>query len=142
MSKRGKRKDDDDYVSDVDAPAKKTSKKDSDSDDGIVICELSRNRRVSVRIFQGKIVVDIREFYVKDGKQMPGKKGPFLSLFILRVTFFSFFFFPCNYIHYNILRHIACRYCVTLAVLWWRWFGGCTEASLTICNWDLFLVLN
>ncbi|KAG5528717.1 hypothetical protein RHGRI_029396 [Rhododendron griersonianum] len=84
MSKRGKRKDDDDdYVSDEDAPAKKTSKKDSDSDDDIVICELSRNRRVSVRIFQGKVVVDIREFYVKDGKQMPGKKGPFLSLFIL-----------------------------------------------------------
>ncbi|KAI8535305.1 hypothetical protein RHMOL_Rhmol10G0163800 [Rhododendron molle] len=80
MSKRGKRKDDDDYVSDVDAPAKKTSKKDSDSDDGIVICELSRNRRVSVRIFQGKIVVDIREFYVKDGKQMPGKKGISLSM--------------------------------------------------------------
>lgn len=33
-----------------------------------------------VRNWQGKIVVDIREFYVKDGKQMPGKKGSSSSL--------------------------------------------------------------
>ena len=32
-----------------------------------------------MRNWQGKVVVDIREFYVKDGKQLPGKKGPFLS---------------------------------------------------------------
>ena len=40
------------------------------------ILQISKNRRVTVRNWQGKIVVDIREFYVKDGKQMPGKKGP------------------------------------------------------------------
>jgi hypothetical protein len=33
-----------------------------------------------VRSWQGKVVVDIREFYVKDGKQLPGKKGPRFSL--------------------------------------------------------------
>lgn len=42
--------------------------------------QISKNRRVSVRCWQGKIVVDIREFYSKDGKELPGKKGMRLSL--------------------------------------------------------------
>ncbi|XP_023543028.1 RNA polymerase II transcriptional coactivator KIWI-like isoform X3 [Cucurbita pepo subsp. pepo] len=74
MSARGKRKEDEDHVSEGDAPPKKTFRKDSDETDEIVVCEISKNRRVMVRNWQGKIVVDIREFYVKDGKQMPGKK--------------------------------------------------------------------
>ncbi|XP_031280667.1 RNA polymerase II transcriptional coactivator KIWI-like isoform X3 [Pistacia vera] len=37
-------------------------------------------RRVSVRNWQGKIWIDIREFFVKDGKQFPGKKGISLSV--------------------------------------------------------------
>ncbi|XP_022933002.1 RNA polymerase II transcriptional coactivator KIWI-like isoform X3 [Cucurbita moschata] len=74
MSARGKRKDDEDHVYEGDAPPKKTFRKDSDETDEIVVCEISKNRRVMVRNWQGKIVVDIREFYVKDGKQMPGKK--------------------------------------------------------------------
>jgi hypothetical protein len=32
-----------------------------------------------VRIWQGKVWIDIREFYDKDGKQLPGKKGIALS---------------------------------------------------------------
>ncbi|KAL8216500.1 hypothetical protein R6Q57_023337 [Mikania cordata] len=64
---------------------KKTSKKvtsdDEEQEDGsIFICEISKNRRVSVRNWQGKVFVDIREFYIKDGKQMPGKKGISLSM--------------------------------------------------------------
>jgi hypothetical protein len=69
MSKRARKKEDEDLVDSDDAAA-----------DDIVVCEISKNRRVSVRNWQGKIVVDIREFYVKDGKQMPGKKGISLPL--------------------------------------------------------------
>ncbi|XP_007048467.2 PREDICTED: RNA polymerase II transcriptional coactivator KIWI [Theobroma cacao] len=87
MSYRGKRKDGEDHASDENddhAPPKKsfktTAAANSDDTDGIVVCEISKNRRVTVRNWQGKIWVDIREFYVKDGKQMPGKKGIALSL--------------------------------------------------------------
>ncbi|KAM7509084.1 hypothetical protein LguiA_019537 [Lonicera macranthoides] len=81
MSKWGKRKDEEEYTSDGDAPPKKTAKKDSsDESDDIIVCEISKNRRVSVRNWQGKVVIDIREFYVKDGKQMPGKKGISLTM--------------------------------------------------------------
>ncbi|XP_061356214.1 RNA polymerase II transcriptional coactivator KIWI-like isoform X2 [Gastrolobium bilobum] len=80
MSGKGKRKEEHDGASDGDseghAPPKKSIKKDSDDDlDSIVVCEISKNRRVSVRNWQGRTMVDIREFYLKDGKQMPGKKG-------------------------------------------------------------------
>ncbi|KAL7090431.1 hypothetical protein ACP275_12G040800 [Erythranthe tilingii] len=76
MSKRGK-KSDDEALSGGDEPPKKVLKsgKDSDDPDSVFICELSKNRKVSVRNWQGKTMVDIREFYLKDGKEIPGKKG-------------------------------------------------------------------
>ncbi|MED6216590.1 hypothetical protein PIB30_008885 [Stylosanthes scabra] len=85
MSSKGKRKEEQDHASDGDSeghpPPKKTSKTtESDDPDSIIVCEISKNRRVSVRNWQGKIVVDIREFYVKDGKQLPGKKGISLTM--------------------------------------------------------------
>ncbi|PKI34177.1 RNA polymerase II transcriptional coactivator KIWI-like [Punica granatum] len=83
LQMRGKRKDEgnaSDIDSDGDAPPKKNPKQDSDDSDDIVVCELSKNRRVSVRNWQGRVVVDIREFYFKDGKQLPGKKGISLSM--------------------------------------------------------------
>ncbi|KAJ8629527.1 hypothetical protein MRB53_022850 [Persea americana] len=88
MSRRGKRKDEEELGSDGgDSDGSKQPKKnpkrsaDDDEDtDSITICDISKNRRVSVRTWQGKAVVDIREFYMKDGKQMPGKKGISLSM--------------------------------------------------------------
>ncbi|XVF58827.1 hypothetical protein PTKIN_Ptkin07bG0097500 [Pterospermum kingtungense] len=84
---RGKRKDGDDHASDDGeghVPPKKASKPSaavgSDDSDDIVICDISKNRRVSVRNWNGKIWVDIREFYIKDGKPLPGKKGISLSV--------------------------------------------------------------
>ncbi|GAU19570.1 hypothetical protein TSUD_303830 [Trifolium subterraneum] len=83
---KGKKRDDHDTASDGDAeahaPPKKSLKKDSDKDnksDDIIIAEIAKNRRVTVRTWQDKVWVDIREFYEKDGKQLPGKKGIALS---------------------------------------------------------------
>ncbi|XP_008781618.2 RNA polymerase II transcriptional coactivator KIWI-like [Phoenix dactylifera] len=82
MWKKGKKRNDEESAggdSDGAPPSKKLAKAESD-DDGIVVCEISKNRRVSVRSWQGKVVVDIREFYIKDGKQLPGRKGISLPL--------------------------------------------------------------
>ncbi|CAN0891135.1 RNA polymerase II transcriptional coactivator KIWI [Linum grandiflorum] len=84
MSGRFKRKEVEENASDEEgrAPApRKASKVDASEDsDEIVVCDISHNRRVKVRNWQGKVWVDIREFYTKDGKQLPGKKGISLSV--------------------------------------------------------------
>ena len=36
--------------------------------------EISKQRRVTVSSFKGKNLVNIREYYEKDGKELPGKK--------------------------------------------------------------------
>ncbi|KAF1894076.1 hypothetical protein Lal_00003994 [Lupinus albus] len=44
-----------------------------------IVCQLSNRRNVSVGNFKGSTLVSIREFYCKDGKQLPGPKGISLS---------------------------------------------------------------
>lgn len=58
-------------------PAKKSKAEKTDEGDGVF--DLGNKRKVSVREFKGKVLIDIREFYMKDDKDMPGKKGIALS---------------------------------------------------------------
>ncbi|KAJ5824422.1 ssDNA-binding transcriptional regulator [Penicillium robsamsonii] len=37
--------------------------------------EISKMRRVTISSFRGKTQVNIREYYEKDGQELPGKKG-------------------------------------------------------------------
>ena len=42
--------------------------------DGNSYWEISKSRRVTVTDFKGKTFVNVREYYEKDGKDLPGKK--------------------------------------------------------------------
>ncbi|KAF4501702.1 transcriptional Coactivator p15 family [Fusarium agapanthi] len=55
-------------------------KSDGKDDDGNPFWELSNKRRVGVSDFSKKTFVNIREYYDKDGKTLPGKKGISLSI--------------------------------------------------------------
>lgn len=46
--------------------------------------EISKMRRVTISTFRGKTMVNIREYYEKDGQELPGKKvGCILSTIIM-----------------------------------------------------------
>jgi hypothetical protein len=46
-------------------------KEDSNGD---IYWEISKMRRVTISSFRGKTMVNIREYYEKDGEELPGKK--------------------------------------------------------------------
>ncbi|KAJ5143100.1 ssDNA-binding transcriptional regulator [Penicillium bovifimosum] len=37
--------------------------------------EISKMRRITISSFRGKTLVNVREYYEKDGQELPGKKG-------------------------------------------------------------------
>jgi len=41
----------------------------------MALVQISKNKKVSVRSWKGRVYVDLREFYVKDGKTLPTRKG-------------------------------------------------------------------
>ncbi|KGN53421.1 RNA polymerase II transcriptional coactivator KELP [Cucumis sativus] len=56
-----------------DASAAKEKEYDDDGD--LIVCWLSSKRKVTIQDFRGKTLVSIREFYRKDGKDLPTAKG-------------------------------------------------------------------
>ncbi|CAK9163084.1 unnamed protein product [Ilex paraguariensis] len=46
-----------------------------DDEGDLIICRLTKNRRVTVTDFRGKTLVSIREYYRKEGKELPTSKG-------------------------------------------------------------------
>lgn len=54
-----------------------TSKVDTNGDR---YWEISKMRRVTISSFRGKNLVNVREYYEKDGQELPGKKGISMSV--------------------------------------------------------------
>jgi len=59
------------------APSKRTATNQKSDEEPT--WTLDRNRQLKVREFRGKVLIDIREYYEKDGQLLPGKKGISLS---------------------------------------------------------------
>ncbi|XWS38208.1 hypothetical protein CRYUN_Cryun19dG0110800 [Craigia yunnanensis] len=52
-----------------------SNQKEFDDDGDLIVCRLSEKRRVTIQEFRGKNLVSIREYYKKDGKELPSSKG-------------------------------------------------------------------
>ncbi|XP_062074599.1 RNA polymerase II transcriptional coactivator KELP [Humulus lupulus] len=46
-----------------------------DDEGNLIVCKLSEKRKVTVQDFRGKTLVSIREYFKKDGKELPTAKG-------------------------------------------------------------------
>ncbi|CAH0714344.1 unnamed protein product, partial [Brenthis ino] len=67
--------DSDDGPVDRNPPPEKKAKMGSRTDDKEPTWVLEGKKLVKVREFKGKVYIDIREFYEKNGELLPGKKG-------------------------------------------------------------------
>ncbi|XP_057457119.1 RNA polymerase II transcriptional coactivator KELP-like [Lotus japonicus] len=65
-----------------------TQDKEFDDDGDLIICKLSEKRKVTIQDFRGKTLVSIREYYRKDGKDLPTSKA---GLFTKKYRSFSFY---------------------------------------------------
>ncbi|CAH1415422.1 unnamed protein product [Lactuca virosa] len=54
---------------------RKKGDKEYDEEGDLIFCRLSDKRRVTLTEFKGKHLVSIREYYKKDGKELPSSKG-------------------------------------------------------------------
>lgn len=59
----------------ADADDNNDNQKEFDDDGDLIVCRLSEKRRVTIQDFRGKTLVSIREYYKKDGKELPSSKG-------------------------------------------------------------------
>lgn len=46
-----------------------------DDEGNLVICRLSKKRKVTIQDFRGKTLISMREYYDKGGKELPTSKG-------------------------------------------------------------------
>ncbi|GLT47432.1 hypothetical protein SLA2020_487580 [Shorea laevis] len=54
---------------------KGSSNQEYDDDGDLIVCKLNDKRKVMIQEFRGKTLVSIREYYKKDGKELPTSKG-------------------------------------------------------------------
>ncbi|KAL2824685.1 transcriptional Coactivator p15-domain-containing protein [Aspergillus cavernicola] len=94
MASRSRKRVSDDFIVDDDPPRMKKSKANAaqhsktagsrnshggtirkEDSNGDSYWEISKMRRVTVSSFRGKTMISVREYYEKDGEELPGKKG-------------------------------------------------------------------
>lgn len=64
-----------DEEAEEDGKVKSSGDKEYDDEGDLIVCRLSHKRRVTVTDFRGKTLVSIREYYSKEGKELPTSKG-------------------------------------------------------------------